>query len=417
VPDRERQPFWWYSLLFPLASGAIAAYALQRSSIEPFILLAAGGALAVAGFISVPTSIREHLDTSTAVAAAIPFLFRIGDAADLPGIIGVYAAGLAISWVVRLTRGEDQRRVAPIQAGRLVGFSAYALVFSWVSQLRLVQLIEDQWRDVVPLIAGMVVWILLDAAISIVVLGQPRQHSPKYLALAAFKDINVMVGLMATGALFGIAYPSIGWLALGAAALPYAFAHSAFRRLQATRNTYRQTIRALARIPEVAGLSVDGHADRTTDLALAVAKDLGLTPAQVENLEFAALMHDIGRITLTEPSIVREGYTEDDIARWGAEIIAQAPYLDRVADYVRRLNDPYRKPGEQIDPSVSVLSKIIRVSSGYDHAVRERRLSPLQAMEVLHQGAAYDYDPAIVASLRRVLELRGTFHPVTTGAL
>ena len=138
---------------------------------------------------------------------------------------------------------------------------------------------------------------------------------------------------------------------------------------------------------------------------------MGLTRSNIEELEYAALMHDIGRITLTEPAIIRAGYTDDDIARWGAEIISQAPYLERIADHVRRLHEPYRKPGEQTDPAISTISKIVRATSAYDHLVVERELSALQAIEVLHQGAAYDFDPHVVASMRRVLERRGAFHP------
>ena len=48
-------------------------------------------------------------------------------------------------------------------------------------------------------------------------------------------------------------------LAVPIALLPYSFAHSAFKRFQQTKTTYRQTIRALARIPEVSGLGIDGQ--------------------------------------------------------------------------------------------------------------------------------------------------------------
>jgi response regulator RpfG family c-di-GMP phosphodiesterase len=166
------------------------------------------------------------------------------------------------------------------------------------------------------------------------------------------------------------------------------------------------------RIPEVAGLGVDGHADRTARLASEIGFDLGLSRKELEDLEYAALMHDIGRITLTEPAILRVGYTDDDIARWGAEIISEAPSLTRVAELVRKLHEPYRKPGEQSDPGISILSKVVRAASSYDHLIVERNLSPLQAVEVLHQGAAYDFDPAVIAALRRVLERRLAFHPV-----
>ena len=38
-----------------------------------------------------------------------------------------------------------------------------------------------------------------------------------------------------------------------------------------------------------------------------------------------------------------------------------------------------------------------------------RDISPLEAMEKLHRGSVYDYDPDVVAVLRRMLERRGEF--------
>jgi HD-GYP domain-containing protein (c-di-GMP phosphodiesterase class II) len=121
-------------------------------------------------------------------------------------------------------------------------------------------------------------------------------------------------------------------------------------------------------------------------------------------VDIAALMHDIGRITLNEPTVMEQGWTDDDLARWGAEIIAGAPSLSRVAGYVRRQHEPFRKPGETSDPSLSTVSRIIKVASAYD-AGNAGGLTPLQAIEELHQGAAYEYDPEVVGSLRRVLGL------------
>ena len=123
-------------------------------------------------------------------------------------------------------------------------------------------------------------------------------------------------------------FNAIGWWALPVALLPYSFAHGAFRRFQETRSTYRQTIRALAQIPEVAGLNLTGHSDRTAELAVAMAKELGLSPEEVEDVEFAALMHDIGHITLNDPIVMEQGWTKEDLARWGAEIIAGAAGRD-----------------------------------------------------------------------------------------
>ena len=112
---------------------------------------------------------------------------------------------------------------------------------------------------------------------------------------------------------------------MGVAVLPYIFAHSAFARFEQIKRTYRQTIRALARIPEVAGLGEEGHADRTANLALAVGHEMGLTRSDVDELEYAALMHDIGRITLTEPATSGSDTPTTTCPLW-SRIISQAPY-------------------------------------------------------------------------------------------
>ena len=59
------------------------------------------------------------------------------------------------------------------------------------------------------------------------------------------------------------------------------------------------------------------------------------------------------------------------------------------------------------DADVPLVSRIIKVASAYDEACHEMQLDPLDAMERLHRGSAYDYDPDIVASLRRCAHSSG----------
>ncbi|HUO47045.1 MAG TPA: HD domain-containing protein [Acidimicrobiia bacterium] len=409
---RPRLNIRWSLVLFPVLAVAMAAVTVERVLSDPWDVLVAAAALGVGMQFRVPASSGNPFATGLAVGAAAPIFFRLESGerlTDLAAVLVVYSLGLLLGWLLLLARNDQMLASAMLR--RLVGLTAYAMTYSFVRDLEAVAYVEDEWRVVPPLIAGAAVWLLVEAAFWMQIRFGPREFSRRYLARALVGDLNVFVGLIATGALFALAYRSIGLWALGVAGLPYLFAHSAFRRFQTIRSTYRQTIRALARIPEVAGLGTDGHADRTAGLALSVGKDLGLSRADLDDLEYAALMHDIGRITLTEPAILRVGYTDDDIARWGAEIISQAPYLETIADHVRRLHEPYRKPGEQVDPSISVISKVVRATSAYDHLVAERQLSALQAVEVLHQGAAYDFDPTVVTSLRRTLERSKAFQP------
>jgi NACalpha-BTF3-like transcription factor len=401
-------------MLFPVVSGGIGLYCATRAASPPADLAVAVIALVIGSMVGVATSdTGNKFTTGLAVAAAIPFVLTSGQGVDLAGSIATYGIGLAIVWALGFARGETHAEMLPTLVRRLAGYVTYATVYSSM-RIGVFADLTGGWQDLLPFGIALAAWIAVEVLLRAAFVLGPSELSRTYLARSLIYDLNVFLGLTLTGALFGELFPALSWWALPIALLPYSFAHSAFNRFQKTKATYKQTIRALARIPEVSGLGVDGHADRTTDLASAVAKEMGMGPAQVEDVEYAGLMHDIGRVSLNEPQIIRMGYTNDDIANWSAEIIAESPYLDRIADHVRHQYEAYRKPGELTDPDVSIISRIIKVAAAYDWQVHQQGLSPLQSLENLHAGAAYEYDPEVVASVRHILETRGVL--ATSGA-
>jgi hypothetical protein len=399
--------------LFALAIGGIGFYAATLAATDPFQIVIAVTTLVLASMIGVAASNSgNRFTTGLAVAAAVPFVLTTDSGGvDLAACIATYGIGVSIVWALHYSRGEIHHELLPTVVRRFVGYATYATVYSALRVGPFAEL-TGEWKDLFPFGVALVAWIAVEVILRALLVMGKRELSRTYLARALLHDLNVFLGLAMTGALFGELWPDLEWWALPIALLPYSFAHLAFTRFQKTKATYKQTIRALARIPEVSGLGIDGHADRTTELASAIAMEIGLGPVQVEDVEYAGLMHDIGRVSLNEPQILRMGYSDDDIARWSSEIIAESPYLSRVADHVRHQYEPYRKPGEQTDPDVSIVSRIIKVAAAYDWQVHQDRLSPLQALENLHAGAAYEYDPELVASLRRLLESRGVLIPV-----
>lgn len=399
------------SWLFPLGSVVVGLYAASVSGGNPLYILIAAAALVVGSMVNVATSSSgNNFTLGLAVASALPFVLTSVDIAEPSGSIAAFGLGLAVVWAFRHSRGESHYDLLPIMVRRFSGYVTYAAVYS-AMRIRLFVELDGGWEDLFPFAVAVVAWLAVEIITRALFVLGPRELSRTYLARSLLHDLNVFMGLALTGALFGELFHPIGWWALPIALLPYSFAHTAFKRFQQTKLTYRQTIRALARIPEVSGLGIDGHADRTTDIATSIAKEVGLGPAQVDDIEYAALMHDIGRVSLSEPQILKMGYTDDDLARWSAEIIAESPYLERVADQVRHQYDAYRKPGEQDDPEISIVSRIIKVAAAYDWKVHKSGMSPLEALEDLHTGAAYDYAPEVVASLRRILEARGVLRP------
>jgi hypothetical protein len=179
----------------------------------------------------------------------------------------------------------------------------------------------------------------------------------------------------------------------------------AFRRYAGIRATYLQTVRSLASGTEVGGYVESGHSRRVARLAVAVGRELGMPEPDLLDLEYAALMHDIGQLSLLDPipggaTVLVSIADQNRIAELGAEVIRQAGVLDGVAELVRCQNWPSR--GAEPPPPVG--SRIIRAANAFDDMVggstdRDRTAA---ALERLRMDTAVEYDPRVVQALTEV---------------
>ncbi|NNF89176.1 MAG: HD domain-containing protein [Acidimicrobiia bacterium] len=354
------------------------------------------GAVAVADLIRVPSPSGGRI--SLIGGAGLVGVVLID---SIPTLAAVFLLGLALSRLVTVLWADESRASDLLRT--LAGLSALLLVEvadSWLAELNW----DAQWEQLGVILFSGLAWFIADAVVRMLGASGLGGASIRYVWLLTLEDWPIMVSLFASAGLFALAQPIISWWAIPLALVPYAISHVSFTLLAGTRQTYGQMIRALSKLPEVAGLSPEGHAAGTAMLAATMARGMGMHPDDVTQLEYAALLHDIGRITQEDPT---DEPASSDLARWGAEIIRQAPYLSRVADYVEHHEAPYRRPGEAHDDGIGIEARIIKVAGAYDRAHRTHDLEPVEALEVLHRRTAYDYDPEIVARLRAVLRRSG----------
>jgi response regulator RpfG family c-di-GMP phosphodiesterase len=213
-------------------------------------------------------------------------------------------------------------------------------------------------------------------------------------------------------------------MGLGALAVftaPLLVTQVAFRRYAGIRATYLQTVRALAKVTEIGGYVETGHSERVSRLAVAVGRELGIHEPELLELEYAALMHDIGQLSLHDPipggaTVLVSRHDQQRIAELGAEVIQQAQVLGSVAEIVRRQNEPYRRAeagtegaargSEPTGPPLS--SRIIKAANAFDDLVGSS-LDPGRAAAAVQQlrlDTASEYDPNAVEALSRVVNRR-----------
>nr|WP_308222556.1 HD domain-containing phosphohydrolase [Kitasatospora sp. A2-31] len=225
---------------------------------------------------------------------------------------------------------------------------------------------------------------------------------------------GIGTAIAATGLLVSLAAGEVGLWALPLFCAPLLLAQVSFRRAAAVRATTGQTIASLARATEVAGYTPPGHARRVADTACAIGRELGLGTRELALLEYAALMHDVGQLSLVEP--VPDGATallpdeeQRRIARLGSEVIMRTGVPRKVAEQVARLADPWQGGPAAADGEVPLAARIIRVANAHDDLLTAARgrgvgeaVGRLEVLETLRLGRGRVYDARVVDALVRV---------------
>lgn len=147
-----------------------------------------------------------------------------------------------------------------------------------------------------------------------------------------------------------------------------------------------------------------GHAERVTSYALALGRAQGLSRAQLADLYFAAMLHDIGKLgNGLDPSI------EDlEHPQRGANMVAVSELLAAAADGVRHHHEAWDGsgfPDGLRKEAIPLLARLVAVADTFDLLSSERgQALPLRDVEkALEAQAGRTLDPAIVALMMHVL--------------
>jgi hypothetical protein len=347
-----------------------------------------------------------------ATSAALGYAMLRGPALsppDIAQIITVVGVATMIGVVPRAVAGLQWDVV--VSCRRVLSVACAAIVFTAVIPVS--EGWNGSWRQSMPIILAMLLGVLAAGVTDALIgAGQATERYNRPFP-AALRDELVILGqigmAMGIGAVLLAAGTSlVGLWAPPLVVVPLLLTQFAFRRFASAQRTYRTTVRSMARSTEIAGFSSPGQNARTATLAVAIGNDLGLTPARMEALEYAALLSGVGQLALADPSpggasLLRTREERQRAAEIGASVIERSGVLDHVAEIVRHSNDPYRH-GRANNSDIPVESGIVNVALAYEQLVGEGSgQSPDKAMESIGLGIGAEYDPVVVESLRRIV--------------
>ena len=171
--------------------------------------------------------------------------------------------------------------------------------------------------------------------------------------------------------------------------------------------SWKQTVRVLSNAIEANDEYTKGHCDRVKNYALTIARSMDLDKPLLEQLEFAALLHDVGKVAVPYHILNKEGALtqEEREIVWkhplvGYNIIEGVQFLDPVAKIIlnhHECPDGSGYPDRKIAKDIPLSSLILSVADAYDAmtSARSYRKIPLtkeQAFNELikHSGTQFD---------------------------
>ena len=154
-----------------------------------------------------------------------------------------------------------------------------------------------------------------------------------------------------------------------------------------------------------------GHSSRVAWIADAVGRRSGLLPNQLEDLQTAAFLHDVGHMTLAADG---QNLEAPGHAAEGANIVDGAKFPPDVVAAVRNHHDRWDGVGQTdavTGQNIPVLARILAVTERFEALTAGRgsaRVTSKEALDQIVAGSGTEFDPAIVEGLGKAVR-EGSF--------
>lgn len=190
-----------------------------------------------------------------------------------------------------------------------------------------------------------------------------------------------------------------------------------FERL---RDDYMRTISALSAALDAGERAVNVRSDRVMDYAMAIGQQLALPADEVELLRFAGLLHDVGRIGVTEEIVLKPtDLSPEEMLRvrmhaeMGATVVEQIEFLDALTPVILHHHERWDGGGYPqgiAGTDIPLLARILGVADAFDTLMSARsprgRISFAEARAEMTAASGSQFDPRAVNALFEALDAR-----------
>lgn len=231
-----------------------------------------------------------------------------------------------------------------------------------------------------------------------------------------------LVALAPFGILISFAYLTYGWFMVLLIFGPLMIARMSFVQYMDTKRMYFETIETLSTALDAKDEYTNGHSKRVSEYAMGIAHVMKISKYQKELILNASLMHDIGKIGISDAIIKKEGklslgelYEIKRHPEIGEKIIGKIGFLKDVSQIIRHHHERYDGngyPDALAGDEIPLESSILAVADAYDAMTSDRPYRKAMevdlAIEIILNESNKQFHPQVVEAFKRYIEKNGS---------
>ena len=299
-------------------------------------------------------------------------------------------------------------------------FSGTVILAGWVFQLLGgVPVATPTFPCIIAPLAGigLTYYALNTVLISCVIALSQRRKAWHVWQVNYIWTIFHMVASLPFAAAIAVVYQALGVWGVLLFVIPLLLARYTFKLYVDTKRDLLDFASVLAGVIDEFDPYTRKHSQRVGRLSAQIARDMGLLERQEELVEYSGLLHDIGKIKMSQRDVIlKPGRLNDE--EWaiirehpdlGADILEQVGSFRRLGPIVRYHHERMDGRGYHDLPAAEypLGARIVTVADAYDAMTSDREyrraLGREHALAELRRNAGTQFDAQVVAALERVL--------------
>ncbi len=242
------------------------------------------------------------------------------------------------------------------------------------------------------LVSGIAYFIVNTGTISFVIALEQSLSAFRVWQVNFMWTIFHLLALLPFGALLALVYFTAGMWGILLFFIPLLLARYSFKLYVDMRRDHFDFVRALTGVIDEIDPYTRQHSLRVAEYSVRLARGLNLSESEVQTIEYAALVHDLGKIDLVYRDILgKPGALSTEERKTlvkhpgvGADIVTKVRSLKKASEMVRSHHERPDGKGYPFglkDQDVPVGARILNVSDAFDAMTSDRPYRPAMTVE------------------------------------